>query len=259
MHLHRSRLVPLIIVSLLLGCDRVGAGASEPAPSTGGVPQPTAVAAAPAAASPTPAAPAAPAVASSAAPAAAAPADCAALAKHVDAVLRATGSALEKSTLSSVEKMQRNCEEDTNDPKHMACFLAATDSAGFAKCHRDAFPGQVDAKPVRSFHALRDNKAVSPPVFTQDGDYLAYDDDCGMLYKESAPAGAIYISCKGRIEIGPLVTADEVDRVVKRLSAQEDQRHRVAMSLIAKLKSTPMGVPVHVYDTHGVYQGIEYR
>lgn len=237
--------VALVLITAS-ACDRLTSSASEPAPS-------------PAAAPPTATAPPVVATATPAAPATSpAPADCAALAKHVHAVLSTTGSALEKSTLRSVDEARRSCESDTNDPKLMACFLAATDSPGFAKCNRDAFPGQVDAKPVRKFHALKDNESVSPPVLTQDGDYLAYDDHCGMLYKEVAPAGAIYISCDGKAQIGPLVTADEVDRVVKQLSAQEDQRHRMVMSLIEKLDSKPMGVPVQVYRD-GVYQGIEYR
>lgn len=257
----QCRVLPVVLLLLALGCDRLGASASEPAPSSGG--------ASPAAAAPTPAAPAAaaptsapavaaPAVAAAPTPTAAVATDCAAFAKHVDAVLRATGSALERSTMSTVEKMRTDCEADRNDPSRMQCFMAASDSTGLAKCSRDAFTGEVDATPRRSFDALKDNASVSPPVLTQDGDYLAYDRRCGMLFKELAPAAAIYIVCDGKAQIGPLVTADEVDKVVKQLSAQEDQRHRTVMGLIAKLDSKPMGVPVQVYRD-GVYQGIEYR
>lgn len=258
--MHSFRSTPIggasLVFLLALGCDRLVAPATEPAPSPAA--SATAAPAAPAAtaAAPTVAAAVAP---PTVAPPAAAPPDCAALAKHVDAVLRATGTALEKSSLLSVDAAQRLCEGDRNDPTIMACFLAATDSAGFAKCNRDAFPGEVDAKPVRKFNALRDNKSVSPPVLTQDGDYLAYDDHCGMLFKEVAPAGAFYIACKGKIEIGPLVTADEVDRVVKSLAAQEDQRHRMVMNLIDKAAVGDFRVPVHVYNSNGSFRGIEYR
>lgn len=249
------------------GCDRVVdavVGPKEAAPVVAAPATPVAAPAGAPAVTATPAAIATPAAAPVAA-AVAAPAaepvlgDCAALAKHVHAVLLATGSEREKAMLQSVEEAQRACESDRNDPKHMACFFAASDSAAFAKCNRDAFPGQVDVTPTRKFNALRDNSAVSPPVLSQDGDYLAYDDKCGMLYKEVAPAGALYVACNGRVEIGPLVTVDEVDRVIKQLSEIEDRRHEIATYLIAKTSSRAFGVPVHVYDSNGSYRGIEYR
>lgn len=245
----------------LTSCDRLAASetavADEPAapsPVAETITNPRPGAKAPAATVPDSAVvPAAPAVAAAPAP------DCAGLAAHIHAVVSATGSARAKQLLTAPAQIERACSSKRNDPELMGCFLGATDSAGLDACHRKPFGGQIDATPSRSFQALEDNSGATPPVLTQDGDYLAYDKTCGMLYKEVAPAGAFFIACKGKVHIGPLVNIDEIDRVTRKIAADEQRRHEIVMNMVAMLPSADFRVPVHVYNANGSYKGVEYR
>lgn len=249
----------LCVLVLLGACDRLitkdatttatpSATSSEAAPVAAAPSTPTAAAALVASA-----APSTPASSSAAAP------DCAALTSHVHALISSGGSALARKYLPSVEEMRTTCAGEANDPELARCFMAATDTKGLDDCNRKPFMREIDATPKRSFSALKDNSKVLPKILTEDGDYLAYDDECGSLYKEQPPAAAVFIACKGKVQIGPLVNADEVDQIFRKLSADEQRRHEIVMSLIAKTATGMFTVPVHVYDTNGAYRGIEYR
>jgi hypothetical protein len=271
-----SLLVTLPALILVVACDS-GPGCSHDSeckgaricqagacvePSSAPVASPAApspAAGAPAAAAPTTAVTAAAPATTAAATTPAADMGCDALVEHIVATIRRTGSARRNAVLPAAAEIRGECEKKTRDPTALRCVAAATDVEGFDTCSRQAFPGSVDATPTRRFHALQNNRAADPPVLTRDGDYLAWDDDCGMLYKEAYPAGAIFVVCKGRVEIGPLVNIEELDRVNKSLAAQEDQRHKMVVGLISKAAIGDFRVPVHVYDSNGAYRGIEYR
>lgn len=237
----RSSILVALVLTPSLACDRAPV---EPVAASAAAPPPSA----PRAASP---------------PIAAAPADvppdCAALSLHVTDLIQRTGTAKARAALQPAAKLRGECEARTTAPAMMRCFAAATDAAGLDACNRQAFPGAVDATPVRRFDALADNHAVDPPVLTRDGDYLAWDADCGMLFKEIYPAGALFVACKGRVQIGPLVTIEEVESIAASLSAQESARHDLVMGLVSRAATGDFRVPVHVYADNGAYRGIEYR
>lgn len=184
---------------------------------------------------------------------------CEAFAQHVHTVLSTTGTADTKATLPGLPKLVEHCKGRPYDAGHARCYLAAKDAKTMDDCNRKPFLGPVDATPKRRIEALADNKALQPPPLSVDGDYMAYDDRCGMLYKEIAPAGAIFIACDGKVQIGPLVTVDEVKNVSAALAAQEQARHEIVMGFIRRMPTGSWTVPVHVYDSNGSYKGIEYR
>lgn len=194
---------------------------------------------------------------------AAVPADtptCAQLAEHVHQVLSTTGSARTKENLPPAEKSQANCEKRTQDPELMRCFMAAKDEAAIDECNLKPFLGKpIDATPTRSFDALKDNSAVEPPMMSEDGDYIAWDEHCGLLFKSMPPAGAVFVACDGKANIGPIVNIDVLDQVMKSISDAERSRHEMVMGIISKMPSGNFSTPYRVYDEQGRYKGIEYR
>lgn len=176
---------------------------------------------------------------------------CEAVANHVDAVIRATGTATTIADLGPVADEVARCERERWPQEPMACMMAARDVKGiFYGCLAKLLQGPP--KIGRRFDALEDNSAASPAVTEVDGDYLAIDKQCGMLFQRVPPAVAVYYACSDKIQ-GPLMLGDEVRELVAALSAEESQRHRLASSLIAKLRTN--NTVVREYDVNGNYRG----
>ncbi len=186
-------------------------------------------------------------------------ASCRVLLEHVTDVLRTTGSEATKAGLKSPEASIARCEAQTNDPVLVQCFMDATTEAAVDACNIAGFPGEVDGTATRRTEALEDNSGLTPPIFTLDGDYMSWDKDCGILYREAPPAGALFIACKDKVKIGPIVNAAKLDSVMAELSDQSRSRHDLVMGIIDNYPKGRLGVKVHVYDSDGTYRGIQER
>ena len=176
---------------------------------------------------------------------------CEAVANHVDAVIRATGTPTTIGDLSPIADEVARCERERWPQEPMSCLMGARDVKGiFYGCLAKLLQGPP--KIGRRFDATKDNSAASPGVTEIDGDYLAIDKKCGMLFQRVPPAVAVYYACTDKIQ-GPLMTGDEVRELIAVLGAEESQRHRLAMSLISKLKTN--NTVVREYDVQGNYRG----
>lgn len=188
-----------------------------------------------------------------------APPTCRTMLEHITAVLRTTGSEATKAALKSPESSIARCEAQTNDPVLMKCFMDAATEADVDACNLSGFPGQVDGTPKRKVDGKANNAGLEPPIFTVDGDYMSYDADCGMLYREAPPAGALFISCNDTVKIGPIVNAKKLESVMAEISDASRSRHEMVMGIIDNYPKGKLGVKVHVYDADGTYRGIEER
>lgn len=185
---------------------------------------------------------------------------CTAYAEHVFNVLQATGTPETKAVIRSPKPMLDACRDKTFDPDMARCMMAAKTEAAIDDCARKPFlKGPVDATPKRSINAAVNDPGLQPPPMTRDGDYLFWDEDCGMLYREVPPAAAVFIACKGKVQIGPLVNLREMNAVMNQLMHAEKARHEIVMGIINRMPSGDFTVPVHVYDADGRYKGIERR
>lgn len=259
----------LSVIAMSGACDDKSAAASAageaPAPAAASKAAAPAVAAVPPAkdpgpVAPTPAAPPnTPVTAKPSEPSQAAAPSCRAMLEHVTDVLRTTGSEATKAALKSPEASIARCETQTNDPVLVRCFMDATTEEGIEACNIAGFPGPVDGTAKRKVDGKRDNSGLEPPIFTLDGDYMSYDADCGMLYREAPPAGALFIACNDQVKIGPIVNAKKLESVMAEISDQSRSRHEMVMGIIDNYPKGKLGVKVHVYDADGTYRGVQER
>ena len=183
---------------------------------------------------------------------------CPNLAQHVHAVLTETGSKQTKAALPTAEEIADQCKRQRIHAEEYACFTKAKTAAAIDTCNRDAFPGEVDAKPERTFDAKADNAEADPPMFTQDGDYLQWGKHCGLLYRTIYPAGGLFVVCDGKVHIGPIVNAEELEIVTGQFATKGKARRELVLGARERLPAAGVGkLPYHRYDEAGLHQGVE--
>jgi hypothetical protein len=185
---------------------------------------------------------------------------CPNLAAHVHNVLSETGSEKTKAALPEVEQIADQCKRQRIHAEQYACFMRAATADAIDTCNRDAFGDEVDAEPKRAFNAKADNAEAEPPMFTEDGDYLRWDRHCGLLYRTVYPAGGLFVVCDGKVYIGPVVNAEELETVTARFAARGKDRRELARTASEELPAAGVGkLPYHLYDEQGAHTGVEYR
>ena len=104
----------------------------------------------------------------------------------------------------------------------------------------------------RRFDAREDNAAAEPAMFSQDGDFLMWNDRCG-LYADTG-TNALYVVCDGEVKSSPIRTSEEVADVMRQVSAQSRAGHDATQDIINNYPTGGSGKRDH-FDDQGNFKG----